>query len=60
MRKMLAGHECTNAQQRGWGGVGNGEPIERAEEEFEELGTPTNRAERRADQAGGSILSLAG
>ncbi len=35
MRKLLVGHECTTAQQRGWGGIQNGELLRLAEGEFE-------------------------
>jgi len=35
MRRMLAGHECTTAQRRGWGGVKNGDLIRLAEGEFD-------------------------
>jgi predicted nuclease of predicted toxin-antitoxin system len=35
MHRLLAGHECTTAQQRGWGGIKNGELIRRAEGEFD-------------------------
>ena len=34
MRRILAGHECTTAQRRGWGGVKNGDLIRLAESEF--------------------------
>ena len=35
MHKLLADHECTTAQQRGWGGVENGELLRLAEGEFD-------------------------
>ena len=35
MHKLLAGHNCTTAQQRGWGGVKNGELMRLAEGEFD-------------------------
>jgi len=34
MHKLLAGHECTTAQKRGWGGVKNGDLLRLAESEF--------------------------
>jgi Domain of unknown function (DUF5615) len=34
MHKLLATHECTTAQQRGWGGAENGELLRLAEGEF--------------------------
>ena len=33
--RLLAGHECTTAQQRGWGGIKNGDLLRLAESEFE-------------------------
>lgn len=35
MHKFLPEHECTTAQQRGWGGIKNGELIRLAELEFD-------------------------
>jgi hypothetical protein len=35
MHKFLAGHECSTAQQRGWGGIKNGDLIQLAEKEFD-------------------------
>jgi predicted nuclease of predicted toxin-antitoxin system len=35
MRKFLAGHECSTAQQRGWGGVKNADLLRLAEGEFD-------------------------
>src|SRR5580700_7807792 len=35
MHKLLVGHECMTAQQRGWGGVKNGELLRLAEGEFD-------------------------
>ncbi len=35
MHKLFDGHNCTTAQQRGWGGVKNGELLRLAEGEFE-------------------------
>jgi predicted nuclease of predicted toxin-antitoxin system len=35
MHRLLAGHDCTTAQRRGWGGIKNGELIRLAEGEFE-------------------------
>jgi hypothetical protein len=34
MHKLLAGHECTTVQQRGWTGVKNGELLTLADVEF--------------------------
>lgn len=35
MHKLLVGHECQTAQQRGWGGIKNGALLRLAEPEFE-------------------------
>lgn len=34
MHKFLVGHECFTAQQRGWGGIKNGDLLRLAEKEF--------------------------
>ncbi|MBU6182725.1 MAG: hypothetical protein KGR46_07935 [Verrucomicrobia bacterium] len=35
MHKVLAGHDCTTAQKRGWHAVKNGELIQKADGEFD-------------------------
>jgi hypothetical protein len=35
MHKFLTGHPCMTAQQRGWGGIKNGDLLRRAEGEFD-------------------------
>ena len=35
MHKLLAGHRCTTAQKRGWGGIKNGDLLQLAEGEFD-------------------------
>ena len=35
MHKLLAGHDCTTAQKRGWGGVENGELLRLVEGEYD-------------------------
>ena len=35
MHKFLADHECSTAQQHGWGGIKNGDLLRRAEKEFD-------------------------
>ena len=35
MHKLLAGHQFTTAQKRGWGGVENGELLRLAEGEYD-------------------------
>ncbi|MFI5378985.1 MAG: DUF5615 family PIN-like protein [Tepidisphaerales bacterium] len=35
LRTLLPGHECMTAQQRGWGGIKNGDLLRLAEMEFD-------------------------
>ena len=35
MHKLLAGHDCTTAQKRGWGGIKNGDVLRLAEAGFD-------------------------
>ena len=35
MHKLLGGHICSTVQSRGWGGIKNGELLQRAEGDFE-------------------------
>jgi hypothetical protein len=35
MHRLLTGHECRTAQQCGWGGLKNGQLLQRAENEFD-------------------------
>lgn len=35
MHNFLTGHNCTNAQRRGWGGIKNGDLLRLAEDEFD-------------------------
>ena len=35
MHRVLAGHECSTTQQRGWAGIKNGELLRLAEAEFD-------------------------
>jgi hypothetical protein len=35
MHKLLAEHDCTSTQWRGWGGIKNGDLIHLAEQEFD-------------------------
>ncbi len=35
MHKFLSDHECATAQQRGWGGIKNGDLLKLAEAEFD-------------------------
>jgi len=35
MHKLLSGHDCSTVQARGWGGIKNGDLLQRAETEFD-------------------------
>jgi hypothetical protein len=35
MHKLLSGHSCSTVQGRGWGGIKNGDLLQRAEGEFD-------------------------
>jgi len=35
MHKLLSGHSCTTVQGKGWGGIKNGDLLQRAEGEFD-------------------------
>lgn len=35
LHRCLPGHECATAHQRGWGGIENGDLLQRAEIEFD-------------------------
>lgn len=35
MHRLLGGHECSTAQQCGWGGIKNGQSLQLAEKEFD-------------------------
>ena len=35
MHKLLSGHSCSTVQDKGWGGIKNGDLLQRAEDEFD-------------------------
>ena len=35
MHKLLRGHDCSTVQAKGWGGIKNGDLLQRAETEFD-------------------------
>lgn len=35
MQKLLTGHSCSTVQAKGWGGIKNGDLLQRAESEFD-------------------------
>ena len=58
MHKLLAGHNCTTAQQRGWGGIKNGELLRQAEGEFELFITSDQNIRYQQNLAGRQIPIL--
>ena len=58
MHKLLAGHECTTAQKRGWGGIKNGDLLGLAEREFDLFITSDQNIRYQQHLAGRAISIL--
>ncbi|MDD5139213.1 MAG: hypothetical protein PHY43_03005 [Verrucomicrobiales bacterium] len=58
MHKFLAGHECSTAQQRGWGGIKNGDLLRQAEGEFDLFVTSDQNIRYQQNLAGRQIAIL--
>jgi hypothetical protein len=58
MHKLLVGHECTTAQQRGWGGIKNGDLLRRAENQFDLFITADQNIRYQQNLAGRRIPIL--
>jgi predicted nuclease of predicted toxin-antitoxin system len=58
MHRLLAGHQCMTAQQRGWGGIKNGDLLGLAESEFELFITADQNIRYQQNLAGRSIAIL--
>ena len=58
MHKFLAGHECSTAQQYGWGGIKNGDLLRRAEGEFDLFITSDQNIRYQQNLAGRQIAVL--
>ena len=58
LHKFLVGHECATAQQRGWGGIKNGDLIQLAEKEFELFITSDQNIRYQQNLAGRKISIL--
>ena len=56
--KLLAGHECTTAQRRGWGGLKNGDLLRLAEAEFDLFVTSDQNIRYQQNLAGRKIAIL--
>ena len=58
MHKLLAGHDCTTAQKRGWGGNKNGDLLRQAEVEFDLFITSDQNMRYQQNLAGRQIAIL--
>lgn len=58
MHTLLAGHDCTTVQKRGWGGIKNGELLRRAEGEFDLFITSDQNIRYQQNLAGRRIAIL--
>ncbi|MCX6905212.1 MAG: hypothetical protein NTW03_17385 [Verrucomicrobia bacterium] len=58
MRRLLAGHECMTAQQRGWGDIKNGDLLRLAEGEFDLFITTDQNIRYQQNLAGRRIPIL--
>ncbi len=58
MHKLLSNHQCTTAQKRGWGGIKNGQLLQRAEGEFELFITSDQNIRYQQNLAGRNIPIL--
>ena len=58
MHKLLAGHECSTAQQRGWGGIKNGDLLRLAEGQFDLFITSDQNIRYQQNLAGRRIPIL--
>ena len=58
LHKFLVGHECANAQQRGWGGIKNGDLLRLAEKDFDLFITSDQNIRYQQNLAGRKIAIL--
>ena len=58
MHKFLDGHECSTAQQYGWGGIKNGDLLRLAEKEFNLFITSDQKIRYQQNLAGRQIAIL--
>lgn len=58
MHKLLPGHQCMTAQQRGWGGIKNGDLLRLAETEFDLFITSDQNIRYQQNLAGHRIPIL--
>lgn len=58
LNKLLPGHQCVTAQQRGWGGIKNGELLRLAASEFDVFVTADQNLKYQQNLAGFDIAIL--
>jgi hypothetical protein len=58
MHKLLSGHACMTVQQRGWGGIKNGELLTLAEQDFDLFITSDQNIRYQQNLAGRKIAIL--
>lgn len=58
MHKLLTEHECTTAQKRDWGGIKNGDLLQRAESEFDLFITSDQNIRYQQNLAGRRIAII--
>jgi predicted nuclease of predicted toxin-antitoxin system len=58
MHRLLAGHACTTAQKRGWGGMKNGDLLRLAESEFDLFITSDQNMRYQQNLAGRRIAII--
>ncbi|RPJ35571.1 MAG: hypothetical protein EHM17_01960 [Verrucomicrobiaceae bacterium] len=58
MHKLLAGHDCTSTQWRGWKGIKNGDLIRLAEQEFDLFITSDQNLRYQQNLAGRRLAIL--
>ena len=58
MHRLLPGHSCTSVQAQGWGGIRNGDLLQRAEAEFDLFITSDQNIRYQHNLAGRRIAIL--
>jgi predicted nuclease of predicted toxin-antitoxin system len=58
MHKLLSGHSCSTVQEKGWGGIKNGELLQHAEGEFDLFITSDQNIRYQQNLAGRRIAIL--
>jgi predicted nuclease of predicted toxin-antitoxin system len=58
MHKLLSGHSCSTVQANGWGGIKNGDLLQRAEGEFDVFITSDQNIRYQQNLAGRRIAIL--